>query len=171
MAEQEQAQTYDVDTIARLLDLTPRRVQQLASDGYIPRASRGRYHLVSAVQGYIRYLRACANDEATSADYERERARLTKMKADTAELENGRLQGKLVDIDAVIDGVQQANARVRNQVLSLPQRIAPKAATETDITAIHEQVQEVVTDILAEMSDPHGVCREAQKRGDVGAPD
>jgi phage terminase Nu1 subunit (DNA packaging protein) len=86
------------------------------------------------------------------------------MKADTAELENARVQGKLVDIDAVVDGVQQANARVRNQLLSLPQRIAPQAAAETSVTAIQEQVQEIVTDILAELSDPNGVCGEGTNR-------
>lgn len=163
------SQAHDLQTIAKLLDLTPRRVQQLASDGYIPRASRGKYKLVPAVQGYIRYLRACANSEATSADYERERARLTKMKADAAELENARLAGKLVDVDAVIDGVQQANARVRNQLLSLPQRLAPEAAPETNVNAVQEIAQGIVSDILAELSDPNGVCREAEKRNVDGS--
>ena len=69
-----QSKTYNVETIAQILDLTPRRVQQFANEGYIPRASRGRYHLLPAVQGYIRYLRAGASDEDTSRDYEKERA-------------------------------------------------------------------------------------------------
>jgi len=77
------------------------------------------------------------------------------------QFEHEQMAGKLVDIDAVIDGVQQANARVRNQLLSLPQRIAPQAAAETSVTAIQELVQEIVTDILTELSDP-----EAFRRGD-----
>jgi phage terminase Nu1 subunit (DNA packaging protein) len=125
--------------------------------------------LVGAVQGYIRYLRACATDEATSADYERERARLTKMKADNAELDHAYRKQRLVDIDVVIDGVQQANARVRNQLMSLPQRLAPRAAPETDVTAVQEIAQEIVTDILAELSDPNGVCRDAQRQGSAEA--
>ena len=52
--------TYSLDVIAKLLDISPRRVQQLSSDGVIPRASRGKYELVPAVQGYIRFLRGRA---------------------------------------------------------------------------------------------------------------
>src|SRR4030065_330688 len=51
------AQTYPVAVISKLLDLTPRRVQHLANEGVIPRAEKGRYELVPAVRGYIRYLR------------------------------------------------------------------------------------------------------------------
>ncbi len=56
--------TYPVETIAELLDLTPRRVYQLTNAGIIPKASRGRYELVPAVKGYIKYLR----DRAINAD-------------------------------------------------------------------------------------------------------
>ena len=52
------AATYPVSTIAKLLMLTERRVQQLTADGVIPKPERGRYELIPAVQGYIKYLRA-----------------------------------------------------------------------------------------------------------------
>ena len=51
------AQTYPIAVISKLLDLSPRRVYQLANEGVIPRAEKGRYELVPAVRGYIRYLR------------------------------------------------------------------------------------------------------------------
>ena len=62
--------TYPVNVIAKLLDLTPRRVQHLANEGVIPRAEKGRYELVSAVRGYIRYLRdrAMGKDGAVIPD-------------------------------------------------------------------------------------------------------
>ena len=58
------AQTYPVNVISKLLDLTPQRVGQLVSAGVIPKAERGRYELVPCVRGYIRYLR----DRAVGAD-------------------------------------------------------------------------------------------------------
>ncbi len=77
--------TYPVETIAKLLDLTPRRVYQLTNEGIIPKASRGRYELVSAANGYIKYLR----DRAINADVKDgdadHRKRLTKARADIAE--------------------------------------------------------------------------------------
>lgn len=36
--------------------ITPRRIQQLVRNGCMPRAERGRYTIVEAVQGYLRFL-------------------------------------------------------------------------------------------------------------------
>lgn len=44
---------YKVAVIARFLNLTERRVQQLARDGIIPKPEKGKYDLVGCVQGYI----------------------------------------------------------------------------------------------------------------------
>ena len=49
--------TYPIATIAMLLMCTPRWVQHLSREGVIPKAERGHYELVPAVQGYIKYLR------------------------------------------------------------------------------------------------------------------
>jgi phage terminase Nu1 subunit (DNA packaging protein) len=43
--------------MAKLLDLTPQRVQQLANSGVIPKAGHGKYDLIYSVQSYIRHLR------------------------------------------------------------------------------------------------------------------
>ena len=47
--------TYGVDTISKLLLLTPRRIQQLVREGVLPRSERGRYELVPVVQAYVGY--------------------------------------------------------------------------------------------------------------------
>ena len=51
----ENAQSADV--LAKLLDISERRVRQLSAEGIIPKGARGRYEMVGAVRGYIRYLR------------------------------------------------------------------------------------------------------------------
>lgn len=48
---------FDVAVIARVLDLTERRVQQLVESRWISRSKRGKYYLLDAVHGYVRYLR------------------------------------------------------------------------------------------------------------------
>jgi hypothetical protein len=62
---------YPVETIAKLLDLTPRRVQQLSAEGVIPRVGHGKYELVSSVRGYIRYLKAAEIGGDARADNQR----------------------------------------------------------------------------------------------------
>ncbi len=77
------ANAQPVAVIARPLDLTERRVRQLSAEGVIPKAARGRYELVGAVQGYVRYLRELIpRDEVGAADYGTERARLVKARAE-----------------------------------------------------------------------------------------
>ena len=66
-----------IGVIARLLDLSERRVQQLSRDGVIPKAERGQYDLVAAVRGYVAYLRDLAiKAQAGAPDFGVERARL-----------------------------------------------------------------------------------------------
>lgn len=56
-ADQTEAGTVTAGQAARLLMLTPRRLRQLAADGHIPAAVKGRYPLAGLVRGYTRFLR------------------------------------------------------------------------------------------------------------------
>ena len=47
---------YPVDAIAKLLNISPRRIQQLVALEVIPRGERGRYDLLRCVRGYVMYL-------------------------------------------------------------------------------------------------------------------
>jgi hypothetical protein len=76
-----------IAVVARLLDLSERRIQQLSREGVIPKAERGQYDLVAAVRGYVAYLRDLAvRAQAGAPDFGVERARLIKAKADLAEM-------------------------------------------------------------------------------------
>lgn len=48
--------SYPGGIIAKLLNITERRLQQLAKEGVIPRSGRDSYPLAGAVRGYIRFL-------------------------------------------------------------------------------------------------------------------
>ena len=74
--------TVPLSTIAKLLDLTERRVNQLAKDGVLPKSARGRYELVPVVRAYIRFLREkTVNTDVGADDYAAHRARLTSRKS------------------------------------------------------------------------------------------
>ena len=80
--------TYGAEAIARLLVITPRRLQQLTKEGYLPKSERGRYELVPVVQAYIRYLRDRAvKGDLGDDDFGTHKTRLIKAQADIAELE------------------------------------------------------------------------------------
>ncbi len=141
--------TYPVDTIAELLDLTPRRVYQLTNEGIIPKASRGRYELVPAIRGYIKYLR----DRAINADVKDgdadHRKRLTKARADIAEMEAERLVGELVPVDRAEKVWTDAVANFRQRTLAVAHKAAPMVAVEEDI----DQCQAELTGTEIEIED------------------
>lgn len=52
-----EAGTITTDQAAKLLMISTERVRQLSRTGHIPKVSRGRFHLVAVVQGYLKYLK------------------------------------------------------------------------------------------------------------------
>jgi hypothetical protein len=80
---------------ARLIDVHPRRLQQLVAAGWIERPNRGEYTLVSVVQGYIRFLL----DEDRRAAKSAAEARVLDARAREIELRTAREEAKLVPFD------------------------------------------------------------------------
>lgn len=64
-------------TLARLLQVTERRVFQHVEDGLFPKAQASRYPLVQCLQARMRYLEGLASGRAeTDLDVERKRAQI-----------------------------------------------------------------------------------------------
>lgn len=80
----DETNTIPIEVAARLLMIGPERVRQLIKSGHIERASHGKTTLVSAVQGYIKFLKeAHARDTRKTSQAD---ARIREAKAKTAEL-------------------------------------------------------------------------------------
>lgn len=60
--------TWPLDRMARILDMSPRRVGQLVSEGVLSREERGRYNPLKNVVAYVRYLRDRKPDNAGDDD-------------------------------------------------------------------------------------------------------
>ena len=145
--------TYPAETIARLLDLTPRRVQQLVAEGVIPKDERGRYELVPVVRAYIRYLRERALSQDLGSDaLVQHRARLTKARADMAELEHAQMLGELVPAAQVEEAWAAVVAVMRTRLLALPTKVAPRVVALSHEAAIQDALRAEIADALAELS-------------------
>jgi phage terminase Nu1 subunit (DNA packaging protein) len=121
------AATQPLAVIAKLLDLSERRVQQLSREGVIPKATRGQYDLIGSVRGYVRYLRDQAvSAQAGAPDYAAERARYIRARADLAEMEASQRRGALIAADDIEVAWIKVLALLRTRVLALPDRMAPQ---------------------------------------------
>jgi phage terminase Nu1 subunit (DNA packaging protein) len=142
-----------IAVIARLLDLSERRIQQLSREGVIPKAERGQYDLVAAVRGYVAYLRDLAvKAQAGAPDFGAERARLIKAKADLAEMEADGRRGDLLPAEAVEAAWTSVLARLRSRLLVLPDRLAPLCHEETTIAGVRDQIRKAVREALDELA-------------------
>lgn len=144
--------SYPVSTIAKLFNLTERRVQQLAKDGVIPKANKGKYELVACVQGYIHYLqeRAMGKDSAPQDTYT-ERARLLKAQADKTELEVGTLKGKLLQIEQVESSWATMVTSCRSRLLTIPSKSAHQIAALNEPQEIERFLKRTIYEALAEL--------------------
>jgi len=145
--------TQSAVVLARLLDISERRVRQLSAEGVIPKAARGRYEVVGAVRGYIRYLRDLTlKGEVGAADYGVERARLVKARADLAEMEAAHRGGDLIAAPDVTAAWTDIMALVRARLLALPDKIAPVVHETTSIAEARNVIHQAVHDTLAEIA-------------------
>jgi phage terminase Nu1 subunit (DNA packaging protein) len=148
------AQTQPVTVIAKLLLLTPRRVQQLSKEGVIPRAEKGRYELVPAVQGYIRYLhdRAFGKDVPT-CDLVASKERLVKAQAKLAEIQLAEKEGKVVPTDIVRRSAFETGRKVREAMKNISPRIESILAAEGDVTRVRAILDREIDAALADFAD------------------
>lgn len=142
--------TASVDTIAKLLDLTPRRVQQLANEGIIPKPKdRGQYEIVPCVVGYIKHIRGMLNGEA--GDLAAEKTRLTRAQADKTEIETARLKGSLVSLEDAERAWSALVGAFRAKMLTMAHRAAPAILNKTEREA-ERILTDMVYEALAELS-------------------
>jgi phage terminase Nu1 subunit (DNA packaging protein) len=147
--------TQPIGVIAKLLDLSDRRVQQLSREGVIPKAERGQYDLIGSVRGYVRYLRDQAlKAQAGAPDYAAERARFIRARADLAEMEAEEKRGSLLAADQVETAWLAVLALVRTRLLALPDRLAPQAFEQSTVGDTRNLIRAAIREVLDDLAQP-----------------
>ena len=155
-----------VEIIAKLFQVTVRRIQQLTQDGVLQTVEvteKGRklrrYDLMPTIQAYIKYLsdKAYGREQKESiTDKEEEKlqaeADLKKAKAKIAQLELAELEGRMHSADDVESMTTDLCLAVRSALLSMPGQLAVDVAEITDAAEISEIIKKTVNDILDELS-------------------
>ena len=137
--------TVPLATVAKLLDLTERRVNQLAKEGILPKAARGRYELVPVVRAYISYLRDRAvNSDVGPDDYATQRTRLTRAKAD--------MENSLIPAEDVSDAWEAMVSNMKAKMLSLPSKVSTSVFVAEDVSETKRIIKEQVNEALAELA-------------------
>src|SRR5262245_43580034 len=110
--------TWPTQRMAKYIDVTPRRLQQLVQEGVVPKCeARGRYSPVAVTQSYIRFLRdRVQSPEASDSEFFAEK--LAKLKAERLllELQSQIIRKERIPIGDVKDSVGRIFMAIRGIV-------------------------------------------------------
>jgi len=146
---------YDVKAIARVLDLTERRVRQLKSQDVIHeyRGSPGLYELLPTVHAYVNYLRKRNPESAENIDYNTERAKLVRAKRLNEEYDLRVKEGDLhasVDVEAVMTDMLM---NFKSRLMAIPAKLSPVLSKKTARAEIHRILKDSIDEALNELAD------------------
>ena len=178
MAENPKQNLQSTEIMAKLFELDPRRVQQLAKEGVLPAASQRPYKfdLLPTVKAYIRYLRDRANGKEAKtadtvkaeADKLRAEADLKQSKAKIAELQLKELEGKMhrsEDVEAMTNDLVYT---ARSMIMALPGRLAMdvvQAGSANEASAlIRTECYKILNELAGYQYDPEAYRRRVRDR-------
>lgn len=145
-------QTLTAERLCTLTGLTDRRHRQLAAEGYFPAPIKGQYQLVPTIQGMFRYFRDQmnrGNDEFTL-----ERLRKTRAEANLAEIRLAKERKDALDRKSVMRTWENIIMVIRQKVLALPSKVAPRMVYMDDQKVIEADLEKEVTAALESLAKP-----------------
>lgn len=163
--------TVSAEGLARKLNLSDRRVRQLAQGGVFPRVRRGRYDVEECTTAYKSFLRSSGrlNPNTQTVDERGERTLLIRAQRENREMENALKRGRLIPIELVGQELEKAALVFRQAMLRIP-LIAPELEGQS-IAEIRARLTAAVHRALGKISmieNPKGETNaDAKARGDV----
>lgn len=144
----------NADVMLDLFQVTQPRLVQLVKEKVAVKFGTGRYDLCTSVRNYVLFLRArtMPNSMSKNIDYHEERARLTKMQADKAEMEVEELAGSLAKVEDVVKQWESILMDVKGKLLSIPSKLATIVCDEDNPAVIQDLIDNYIREALLELS-------------------
>lgn len=134
---------YPVGVLAKLFNISERRVQQLAASNVIPKPNKGQYPLLGTLRGYLAFLQQRSERDSLGPEgsaIKRQRLRLLKAQADRMEQENAAWRQDWVEIQVVQQAFEALGATFIACVDALPGRLAFELAGFQDPSVIKSKL-------------------------------
>lgn len=154
-----------VDVVAGLFGLTPRRIQQLAKEGVLPKAERGRYNLAACVRSYVAHLQAKLQEAQNrqvgerSAGLAEDKALKVRAERELAELRVQRERSMVVPVADVAADREREYAAFSATLDAIPSREAatfPEVPVAVAIDRLHGIVGRAklgLREVVAQLQD------------------
>lgn len=163
-AAQERDDLIPLATAAKLIEVTPDRVRQLAREGYVEIPVRGQTTIVSVVRGYIRFLKDAAKKETKSAAA----SRVTEARAAEIELRIAERNRELIPQEDAILAMDTLVGVVNKELRGLPARFTRDLEVRRNLEAELHGSQERIAKALTEGK---GLAATGRDASDTGSED
>ena len=160
---QQKRTMVDATMVAKLFNLTVRRIQQLTQDGVLAtekEEKKRKYDLLLTVQRYIAYLQEKVVKKGENKDDAQNESRKIKAdadlraaKAEIADMELKELRGEMHRSEDVEAMTTDLVFTIRSMMLALPGRLAIDLAKITKPAEISERIKQEIHAILLELSN------------------
>lgn len=142
--------------IAKMFNLTPRRVRQLVEEGVVDRIGHGRFNLIDTVSKYITFLKLnteslTEGDVTESLDYEKWLHE--KAKREKAEIELAHIKKEMHSSGEVEEVMNNMMMNFRQRMLAIPSVCAPFLVNRTEPKYIETILEQNVNEALNELSE------------------
>jgi hypothetical protein len=161
-----------VKAVARVLDLSERRVRQLRDEGVIEeyKGKAGLYELIPTVHKYISFLRSGKPDGEGGVNYHTERALFMKAKRQDVEFDLKLKEGDLhksEDVEAVMAGML---VNFKSRLAALPAKLAAVLSKKTNKAEIQKILKAACDEALNELADFNSAfeVKEVKKEDENG---
>ena len=162
--ETESAKVTDIDSLTvsaavlgNIFGVTDRRIRQMAEEGIIVRAAKGRYNLVDSLKNYILSLKlAVDRNDSDNPDgelnFEEEKALHERVKRHISEMKLQTMKGELHKADDVRHVMTDMLSSFKTRMMNIPAKVAP-VLEDRDAGYIKERLTSEVTEALNELKD------------------
>lgn len=162
--ETESAKVTDIDSLTvsaavlgNIFGVTDRRIRQMAEEGIIVRAAKGRYNLVDSLKNYILSLKlAVDSNDSDNPDgelnFEEEKALHERVKRHISEMKLQTMKGELHKADDVRHVMTDMLSSFKTRMMNIPAKVAP-VLKDRDAGYIKERLTSEVTEALNELKD------------------
>ena len=166
MAKQdtESAKVTDIDSttvsaavLGNIFSVTDRRIRQMAEEGIIVRAAKGRYKLVESLKNYTLALKLAAegantDDPDGEINIDEEKALHERIKRHISELKLQVMKGDLHKAEDVERVMMDMLAAFKTRLMNIPSKVAP-ALENRDAAYIKDRLTKEVIEALNELKD------------------
>lgn len=137
--ETESAKVTDIDSLTvsaavlgNIFGVTDRRIRQMAEEGIIVRAAKGRYNLVDSLKNYILSLKlAVDSNDSDNPDgelnFEEEKALHERVKRHISEMKLQTMKGELHKADDVRHVMTDMLSSFKTRMMNIPAKARPSS--------------------------------------------